>query len=126
MEILRCKFFFLGFEFDVGIHYIGNITGQSMNRVLTDQITDGQLDWVPLEDVFDTVVIGDLEKDPRKFPIVGTGPDEFKKTLIKHFPKEEKGINSFMALLKVSLANFSCTFYCVCMYILLFLLQSFL
>jgi len=89
-----------GFEFDVGIHYIGNIAGTSMNRVFIDQLTDGQLDWVPLDEIFDTVVIGDVDHSPRIVPIAGTGPENFKKKLIEIFPKEEKGITDLFALLK--------------------------
>ena len=32
-----------GYEFDVGIHYIGEISKGEINRTLVDQITDGQL-----------------------------------------------------------------------------------
>ena len=32
-----------GYEFDVGIHYIGEISKGELNRTLVDQITDGQL-----------------------------------------------------------------------------------
>ena len=94
-----------GFEFDVGIHYIGNIVGTSMSRVLIDQITDGQLDWVPLDETYDTVILGDLDQSPRKVPMVGTGPENLKKKLIELFPNEKKGITDFMALLKVGMVH---------------------
>ena len=32
-----------GYEFDVGIHYIGEVSKGELNRTLVDQITDGQL-----------------------------------------------------------------------------------
>merc|ERR1712003_614189 len=38
-----------GYEFDVGIHYIGDVGYPTMFRVLLDQVTDGQLQWAPLE-----------------------------------------------------------------------------
>ena len=72
-----------------------------MNRVFIDQLTDGQLDWVPLDEIFDTVVIGDVDHSPTIVPIAGTGPENFKKKLIEIFPKEEKGITDFFALIKV-------------------------
>ena len=96
-------FFNAGFEFDVGIHYIGNIVGTSMSRVLSDQLTDGQLDWVPLDETYDVVVIGDLDHSPIKVPIIGKGPEIFKKKLIEIFPNEEKGITEFLEILKVRL-----------------------
>ena len=95
---------FAGFEFDVGIHYIGSMSGQQMSKVLIDQLTDAQLEWVPIDDNFDTVILGDLDKQPRKVPIYCKGPEYFKKHLIEHFPHEKEGITKFMAILKVSKA----------------------
>ena len=46
-----------GYEFDVGIHYIGEVNPGNINRTLLDQITEGQLDWAPLEDMYDIVQI---------------------------------------------------------------------
>lgn len=77
-----------------------------MSRVLVDQITDGQLDWVPLDETYDIVVLGDLDNSPRRVPIVGAGPENFKKKLIEVFPNEEKGIIEFMACLKVIYGDF--------------------
>ena len=34
-----------GYEFDVGIHYIGEMNNQSLNKTLSDQITEGK-EWV--------------------------------------------------------------------------------
>ncbi len=72
-----------------------------MSHVLVNQITDGQLEWIRLEDIFDIVVLGDLDKNPRRIPIMGKGPEEFKKILVEHFPKEEKNIQKFLDMLKV-------------------------
>ena len=33
---------FQGYEFDVGIHYIGEMNHQSLNKTLADQITEGK------------------------------------------------------------------------------------
>ena len=37
-----------GYEFDVGIHYIGNLSRESLNRTLLEQISDGQIQWAQL------------------------------------------------------------------------------
>ena len=95
-------YFSPGFEFDVGIHYIGDVSNYSMSQVLIDQLTDGQLVWARLEDAFDVVVLGD-QTNPKKVPIVGLGPDKFKKALLEHFPEEEKAIEKFMIILKVGI-----------------------
>lgn len=36
------------YEFDVGIHYIGEMQYQSISKTYFDQITDGQVEWEPL------------------------------------------------------------------------------
>ena len=72
-----------------------------MTHVLTNQITDNQITWVPLEDNYDTVVLGNLDENPLKIPIYGKGPKMFEEKLIELFPKEEKAIMEFMELLKV-------------------------
>lgn len=47
-----------GYEFDVGIHYIGELESGCLNRTLVDQISDGQIEWDKLDDEFDVVVFG--------------------------------------------------------------------
>ena len=37
-----------GYEFDVGIHYIGDFTKPSLNRTLLEQISDGQIQWAQM------------------------------------------------------------------------------
>ena len=42
---------FQGYEFDVGIHYVGKVGYQTINKTLLDQISDGQLEWQEMEQV---------------------------------------------------------------------------
>ena len=44
-------FLFQGYEFDVGIHYIGKMGYQTLNKTLVDQISEGQLEWEELNKV---------------------------------------------------------------------------
>ena len=46
-----------GFEFDTGIHYIGEMRNNTAFRFLIDQISNGQLKWANVCDDFDTVVL---------------------------------------------------------------------
>lgn len=48
-----------GFEFDTGIHYIGEMRNNTAFRFLMDQISNGQLLWADVCDDFDTVVLVD-------------------------------------------------------------------
>ena len=86
-----------GFEFDVGIHYIGEMRDGTLSRILVDQLTEGKLQWEPLDDVYDTVAIG--EQYQRRYPIY-SGRERLKAALIRKFPKEEKAIRKYFDLVK--------------------------
>ena len=58
-----------GYEFDVGIHYIGEMGAQTVNKTLVDQICQGQLEWAPLDDAYDVVSIGFNPKTNRRYPV---------------------------------------------------------
>ena len=90
-----------GCEFDVGIHYVGNIEKGSMNRCLMDLLTDNQLEWVEIDENFDTVVFNKPGTPIKNFPFT-KGHQDFKKQLLAQFPDEENAISKFFALLKVS------------------------
>ena len=77
-----------------------NCTGTM--RLLSDQLTEGQLDWVPLEKQYDTVVIGNGD-NARKYPICGGRQNEYRNALYESFPKERKAIDQYMKLLKVNI-----------------------
>ncbi len=47
-----------GYEWDVGVHYIGNVEPGSMVRHLFDRISVAQLQWADMGPVYDRVVIG--------------------------------------------------------------------
>ena len=81
----------LGYEFDVGIHYIGEMGKQTLNKTLLDQICDGQIEWAPLDHEYDVVRIGYDKKTgyDKAYPIV-TGKDEWKNKLHEQFPDEKK------------------------------------
>jgi len=89
-----------GYEFDVGIHYIGEMGFPTMTKVLLDQVTDGQLEWAPLEDTFDYASIG-FGDDNRMYPVTaGSNGDKWKADLKKAFPEEHEAIDKFFAALK--------------------------
>ena len=87
-----------GYEFDVGIHYIGEIGPGELNRTLVDEITEGQLEWEPLESQYDQITIG-YDKNKKTFP-VWAGNDKWKNSLIDHFPDEKNAIEKFFKMVK--------------------------
>ncbi|CAL1588694.1 unnamed protein product [Knipowitschia caucasica] len=89
-----------GFEFDVGIHYLGQLHQNSLLKVALDQITDGQLQFQRLEQHFDTLILGQAEE--RREYHIHAGKTEMAESLKKQFPGEEKAIDEFMRLMKLA------------------------
>ncbi|XP_009083422.1 PREDICTED: putative all-trans-retinol 13,14-reductase, partial [Acanthisitta chloris] len=85
-----------GTEFDVGIHYVGQVHPGSMLRVALDQLTDGQLCWHRLPDPYDEVTLG-----PRRYQL-HAGKVTFVTALEEQFPAERKAIREYMKLSKVA------------------------
>ena len=82
-----------GFEWDVGIHYIGEVQREnSVIKKLFDYITDAQLKWADMGDVYDKIVIGDKEYDFVK------GVQNFKDQITSYFPDEKKAIEDYVRL----------------------------
>lgn len=66
---------------------------------MLDQLTNGQLQWEPLDNPFDQVVLGPPE-NRRTYPIY-SGRNRFPDELKKFFPGEEAAIDEYMRLVKV-------------------------
>ncbi len=80
-----------GYEWDVGIHYIGDVQREkSLLKKLFDYVTDSQLKWEDMGEVYDKIVIGDKQYDFVK------GVKNFKKQMIAYFPEEELAINNYV------------------------------
>ncbi|HBL86972.1 MAG TPA: FAD-dependent oxidoreductase, partial [Alcanivorax sp.] len=49
-----------GYEWDVGVHYIGDMGARhTLSRRLFDHITDGKLQWAPMDACYDRIFLGD-------------------------------------------------------------------
>ncbi|MCP3927625.1 MAG: NAD(P)/FAD-dependent oxidoreductase [Bacteroidetes bacterium] len=82
-----------GYEWDVGIHYVGEVTREkSMLKKLFDYVTNGELKWADMGEVYDRIIIGDQHYDFVK------GVKNFKKQMISYFPEEEQAINKYVDL----------------------------
>ena len=81
-----------GYEWDVGLHYIGDVQDEQLTvRRAFDQITDGQLKWAAMPDVYDRFVIGD-----RTYEFV-TGLERFRARMKEYFPQETVAIDRYIA-----------------------------
>jgi len=87
-----------GYEFDVGIHYVGELGYQSESKTLLDQITNGQLQWADLAEKYDEIIFAEDGKEVRKYP-VWSGKDVWQNELKKQFPEEKENIDNFFSLL---------------------------
>ena len=83
-----------GFEWDVGIHYIGEVQRpNSVLRKLFDYVSDKQLHWDDMGDVYDRIILGEKHYDFVK------GVDNFKSQMIKYFPDEKLAIDKYVDLI---------------------------
>jgi len=66
-----------GYEWDVGVHYIGDVGYPTTVRKLFDFISDNNLKWAAMDDEYDRVIIGQEE-----FSFIA-GRDNFSNMLIR-------------------------------------------
>jgi all-trans-retinol 13,14-reductase len=82
-----------GYSWDVGVHYIGEVQDpRSPVRTVFDHLTEGQLHWQPMPDIYDRVVIGKTRTFD--FP---TGLENLRAQLKQSFPGEAAAIDSYLA-----------------------------
>lgn len=80
-----------GYSWDVGVHYIGEAhMPESQVRAAFDHITDGQLHWQAMPDVYDRVIVGG-----RSFDFFG-GRENLCRELNRHFPKDADAIDGYL------------------------------
>lgn len=82
-----------GYEWDVGIHYIGEVQRpHSLIRKIFDYITDSRLEWADMGEVYDKIIIGEDAYDLVK------GVTQFKHQLGTYFPNEKHAIEKYVNL----------------------------
>lgn len=83
-----------GFEWDVGVHYIGEVQKpHHMLRRLFDVISDGELKWAPMDPVYDRIIIGERRVD------LVAGREALKDSLKAQFPAEAGVIDAYIELI---------------------------
>lgn len=89
-----------GYEWDVGVHYIGEVHDERAEvRRIFDDITDGKLKWADMGEVYDRIVIGDDEYDLVK------GRKNFIAKLTEYFPEEEDNIKEYVRRVKQTIKD---------------------
>ncbi|MBM4357280.1 MAG: NAD(P)/FAD-dependent oxidoreductase [Deltaproteobacteria bacterium] len=78
-----------GFDWDVGVHYVGGMQPGSFLRRQFDAIGDGSLDWADMGAIYDVVRVGAEEF---RFP---KGRRALKEALCARFPGEVRAIEGY-------------------------------
>ncbi len=82
-----------GYDWDVGVHYIGDMGTRTTVRRAMDFLSQGQLDWAPMDPHYDRFFIGDRTYD------AVAGREPFRDNLVAHFPRETAAVDRYLALL---------------------------
>jgi len=81
-----------GFEWDVGVHYIGGVhRPNSAARAAFDHVTDGRLKWNAMPEVYDRIRIGDRSFD------IHAGRERFRERMKAYFPGEAMAVDRYLA-----------------------------
>ncbi|MDO9178891.1 MAG: NAD(P)/FAD-dependent oxidoreductase [Agitococcus sp.] len=80
-----------GYEWDVGVHYIGDVgVKTTLARRLFDFISGDQLQWQAMDPCYDRIHLGDDHFD------LVAGRDNFRNNLVARFPQEQAAIDEYI------------------------------
>ena len=84
-----------GYEWDVGVHYIGQVqTPASPLRAVFDHLTEGRLQWSAMPDVYDHVRMGG-----REYEFVA-GLERFRDRMKSYFPQDRAAIDRYVRVVQ--------------------------
>lgn len=86
-----------GYEWDVGVHYVGDLGPGSVLRAVFDEVAEGRLEWAFMGPVYDRIVIGD---DEYPFP---AGRENLRRMLHERFPDETVAIDRYFEMVRAAL-----------------------
>lgn len=86
-----------GYEWDVGVHYVGGVQDPTSSVSQWLQfLTEGRLHWTSLGDVYDRFLIGD---NSYEFP---AGRERWRDTMYRRFPRDRRAIDAYLAATSAS------------------------
>ncbi len=80
-----------GYEWDVGVHYIGEMGAGEPMRALFDEITEGRLKWNAMPEVYDRIRIAD-----RSYDFV-SGAERYAERMREYFSRDGAAIGRYVA-----------------------------
>ncbi|WP_161569639.1 phytoene desaturase family protein [Veronia nyctiphanis] len=85
-----------GYQWNVGLHYVGDAHKGGFTRRMFDYITQSGVNWTPVDDLYNRVVIDGKEYQFFK------GTEQYISGLKAAFPDETKAIDGYMQHLKAT------------------------
>jgi all-trans-retinol 13,14-reductase len=82
-----------GYDWDVGVHYIGDMGAQTTSRRMMDFLSQGNLHWSPMDAHYDRFFIGQRAYD------AVAGREAFRDNLVGYFPSEVAAVDRYLDLL---------------------------
>jgi all-trans-retinol 13,14-reductase len=86
-----------GYEWDVGVHYIGQATGRTGLAAMFSEVLGAAVSWAPLGNVYDVVVLGD-----RRYEYLA-GRERWRDRMVEYFPAERQAIDRYLAAVRSAL-----------------------
>lgn len=83
-----------GYDWDVGVHYVGQVGKGGAVRGILGRLSDGSIEWAPLPAVYDRIVLGE-----RSYDLVA-GRRAFVDKLSGYFPREADAIARYVELVR--------------------------
>ncbi|HHO56591.1 MAG TPA: NAD(P)/FAD-dependent oxidoreductase, partial [Trueperaceae bacterium] len=90
-----------GYEWDVGLHYVGDMAPGAMPRLIFDYISGSKVKWQKMTDDFEIFAYPDFSFK------VPSNREEYEQRLITLFPDEEKAIKRYFKDIKKAMSWFS-------------------
>lgn len=85
-----------GYDWDVGVHYVGQVGPRGAVRGIFDRLSDGRIQWAPLPDIYDRVVLGE-----RSYDLVA-GRARFLERMTSYFPREADALVRYVDLVRTT------------------------
>ncbi|HEX4457802.1 MAG TPA: NAD(P)/FAD-dependent oxidoreductase [Polyangia bacterium] len=86
-----------GYEWDVGVHYIGEVQRpDSLMRRIFDHLSDDALAWEDLGEVYDQIIIGDDTYDFVR------GRESWRAAMHDYFPAQRDAIDRYIDLVRAA------------------------
>ncbi|MBL7777131.1 MAG: NAD(P)/FAD-dependent oxidoreductase [Chitinophagales bacterium] len=84
------------YEWDVGVHYVGEVGKQTLLKTVYDYVSETPIQWADMGEVYDRVFFGTESYEFRK------GKKQFTEYFTQLFPEEKASIEKYVQLLSVS------------------------